>query len=77
MSIKKISTYFAVLLSASFSLDAFAAETTTYIYDAKGRVIKVVHTGSINNNIQTCYKIDKADNRTNVTANVGSLPSCP
>ena len=54
-----------------------AAETVTYTYDARGRVIKVVHTGSVNNNTQACYKYDKADNRTNVKVDVGSLPACP
>lgn len=46
---------------------AVAAETITYTYDAAGRLIKVVHTGTVNNNEQTVYTLDKADNRTNVT----------
>ncbi len=56
---------------------ASATETITYTYDARGRVIKVVHTGTVNNNTQACYKYDKADNRTNVKVDVGSLPACP
>ena len=56
---------------------ALATETITYTYDARGRLIKVVHTGSVNNNNQTCYKLDKADNRTNVKTTVGSTPTCP
>jgi YD repeat-containing protein len=56
---------------------AMATETITYTYDARGRLVKVVHTGTVNNNNQACYKYDKADNRTNVQANVGSLPACP
>ena len=43
-----------------------AAETITYTYDAKGRLVKVVHTGTVNNNLTTTYGHDKADNRTNV-----------
>ena len=39
--------------------------------------MKVVHTGTVNNNTQACYKYDKADNRTNVKVDVGSLPACP
>ncbi|HEU4962158.1 MAG TPA: hypothetical protein VFT56_17350 [Sphingomonas sp.] len=39
----------------------------TYTYDAKGRLVKVVHTGTVNNNLTTTYSHDKADNRTNVT----------
>jgi len=43
-----------------------ATETITYTYDARGRLIKVVHTGTVNNNVQTTYSHDAADNRTNV-----------
>jgi YD repeat-containing protein len=42
---------------------AYAAETITYSYDARGRLVKVTHTGSINNNVVTNYTYDKADNR--------------
>ena len=45
---------------------AHAGETITYTYDAKGRLVKVVHTGTVNSNVQTTYIHDKADNRTNV-----------
>jgi hypothetical protein len=43
-----------------------AAETITYTYDAKGRLTKVVRTGTVNNNVQTDYSHDKANNRTTV-----------
>lgn len=46
---------------------AQAGETITYTYDAKGRLVKVVHTGTVNNNVQTTYTHDKADNRKNTT----------
>jgi len=59
------------------SSGALATETITYTYDARGRLVKVVHTGTVNNNNQACYKYDKADNRSNVQVNVGSLPACP
>ena len=45
---------------------AYASETITYTYDARGRLVKVVRTGSVNNNVSAEYKYDKADNRTNV-----------
>ena len=45
---------------------AIASETITYSYDNRGRLVKVVHNGSVNNNVQTNYSYDKADNRTNV-----------
>ncbi|MES2450157.1 MAG: hypothetical protein V4610_06280 [Pseudomonadota bacterium] len=43
-----------------------AAETITYTYDAKGRLTKVVHSGTVNNGTTVEYTHDKADNRTNV-----------
>ena len=46
---------------------AYAAETITYTYDARGRLVRVSHSGSVNNNVVTNYTIDKADNRTNKT----------
>ena len=66
-----------VLTALLGSVPALADETITYTYDARGRLVKVVHTGTVNNNNQACYKYDKADNRTNVQVNVGSLPACP
>jgi YD repeat-containing protein len=46
------------------STSANAAETITYTYDAKGRLVKVVRTGTVNNNVTVDYEHDKADNRT-------------
>lgn len=43
---------------------ALAAETITYGYDARGRLVKVKRTGSVNGNASTNYTYDKADNRT-------------
>jgi hypothetical protein len=45
---------------------AMASETITYSYDSRGRLVKVVRSGSVNNNVQAEYKYDKADNRTSV-----------
>lgn len=45
---------------------ANASETITYTYDAKGRLIKVERSGTVNNGVKTEYMHDKADNRTNV-----------
>ena len=55
---------------------AQAGETITYTYDAKGRLVKVVHTGTVNNNVQTTYTHDKADNRKNTTT-TGSPNATP
>ncbi len=46
---------------------AYASETTTYTYDPRGRLVKVEHSGTVNDGIVTQYGLDKADNRTNVT----------
>jgi YD repeat-containing protein len=46
---------------------AFAAETQTYTYDARGRLITVAHSGGPSAGATTAYTIDKADNRTNKT----------
>ena len=48
---------------------ASASETLTYSYDARGRLVRVQHNGSVNANVVTNYSYDKADNRTlkNVT----------
>ena len=45
---------------------AYAGETITYSYDARGRLVKVARTGTVNNNVTANYSYDKADNRTNV-----------
>ncbi len=57
----------APALALVFALPAHAGETVTYSYDAKGRLVKVVHTGTVNNGVQTTYTHDKADNRKNTT----------
>ena len=54
-----------LVLSLLLSTAADAAETITYTYDARGRLVKVERTGTVNNNVTTNYTIDKADNRTN------------
>jgi hypothetical protein len=61
------------LAAVAIPAAAQATETVTYTYDAKGRVVKVVHTGTVNNNLTTTYGQDKADNRTNVTT-TGAAP---
>jgi len=63
-----------VLLVAGASA-AMAAEAITYSYDARGRLVKVVRSGTVNNNVSANYSYDKADNRTNV--NVVSPNSPP
>lgn len=54
------------ILLVSCSTAAMSAETTTYTYDAKGRLVQVVKSGGPNNGTTTTYNHDKADNRTRV-----------
>jgi hypothetical protein len=58
---------FALAVAASAAAAAaMASETVTYTYDARGRLVKVVRSGTVNNNVSAEYKYDKGDNRTNV-----------
>ena len=56
---------------------ALAAETIVYTYDAKGRLVKVERSGTVNNNVTANYSHDKADNRTNVTVTGSPNPPPP
>lgn len=56
----------ALAYLATAAKPAIAAETITYTYDAKGRVVKVVRTGTVNNNVTYDYNFDRANNRTKV-----------
>lgn len=55
-----------VMLLTSSSAMALAVETNTFTYDAKGRLTKVVKTGSVNNGVTVEVAHDKADNRTKI-----------
>lgn len=46
---------------------SMASENIKYVYDARGRLVRVERTGTVNNNVKTNYGLDKAGNRTNVT----------
>lgn len=61
----------ATVLGLAVISPSRADENITYTYDLRGRLIKVVRSGSINNGVQTTYVYDKADNRTAVTLGAG------
>lgn len=42
---------------------ASAHETKTYKYDARGRLVEVKSTGTVNDDTKTAYEHDKANNR--------------
>lgn len=48
------------------AVPGLAAETITYTYDAKGRLVAVVHSGTVNNGVNVTYQHDHADNRNRV-----------
>lgn len=52
--------------SVAMTAPISAAETITYTYDARGRLVKVERAGSVNNNVKTEYERDKANNRKKV-----------
>ena len=56
---------------------ASAAETITYVYDARGRLVQVVRTGTVHNGVTTTYQIDKADNRLGKTTTGSPNPPPP
>lgn len=67
--------YLGTAIALIACVPANAAETQKYRYDAKGRLIKVERTGTVNNGVTTEYTHDKADNRTRLKT-IGS-PNAP
>jgi RHS repeat-associated protein len=59
------------------TFSATASETLTYTYDARGRLVKVARSGTVNNGVSACYAYDKADNRSNVTVATSSDCATP
>jgi YD repeat-containing protein len=69
---------FAVLITLLLvGAAAYAAETITYTNYARGRLVQVNRTGTVNNNVVTNYTYDKADNRTNKTTTGSPNPPSP
>lgn len=62
-----------LLLALLVATPASAAETITYVYDARGRVVQVSRSGTINDGVQTDYRYDRADNRTRASAGVATF----
>jgi hypothetical protein len=67
-----------ILLAAvcGFGSATFAAETVTYTYDAKGRLVKVERSGGVNNGVKAEYTHDRANNRRNLKV-TGSSNQAP
>jgi len=73
----RISILLAGAAIAAASAAAIAAETVVYKYDARGRLVKVERSGTVNNNVVTNYTFDKADNRTAKTITGSPNPPPP
>ena len=74
--IRALARILALSLSAMPSLAA-ATETITYTYDARGRLVQVARSGTVNNGVTTTYTIDKAQNRTAKTTTGSPNPPPP
>lgn len=61
------------LAAALAASAAVASETITYSYDARGRLVAVARSGTVNNGDTASYSYDKADNRTNVTVTTSGV----
>lgn len=59
-------TLSSIIAATLATNSAAAAETQTYTYDAKGRLVKVERSGTVNNGVKTEYIYDKNDNRAKV-----------
>ena len=56
---------------------ANASETIAFSYDARGRLVQVARTGTINNGVTTTYAYDKAHNRVTKTTTGSPNPGPP
>ena len=68
---------FLALALVSVASAGYATEIINYVYDARGRLIQVVRTGTVNNGVTTNYSLDKSDNRTNKTTTGSPNPPPP
>ena len=67
----------ALLAAAGLAAPAAAAETITYSYDARGRLVQVARAGTVNNGVTTTHQYDKADNRVSKTTTGSPNPPPP
>jgi YD repeat-containing protein len=62
----RIAAFALAAASLAVTAAALASETITYTYDARGRLVRVERSGTVNNGVRAEYVYDKGDNRTNV-----------
>jgi YD repeat-containing protein len=73
----KLVFYLGSAMALMTASSAQSAETISCKYDAKGRLIEVKRTGTVNNNVQTNYTHDKANNRKTVVMTGSGNPTPP
>lgn len=73
---KRITTITAMLALGAGGA-APAAETITYSYDAKGRLVKAERSGTVNAGVRTEFEHDKANNRRRVKTTGSPNPPPP
>jgi hypothetical protein len=66
-----------ILLLAPSTSAVSSAETTTNSYDVQDRIVKATHSGGVIKNVRACYKINQADDRTNVMVTISMLALTP
>lgn len=69
--------YMGTALALIASTATYATESQKYRYDAKGRLIKVERTGTVNNGVTTEYTNDAAHNRTRLKTTGSPNPPPP
>lgn len=62
-------------LACALPMQATHAETVTYTYDARGRLIQAAHAQGPNDGVIVQYAYDAADNRTSASASVAGSSS--
>lgn len=67
MTMRVAKNVISVAVMALLPTAALSEEIISYSYDAKGRLISVNHSGTVNDGLKAAYTLDKVSNRTNVT----------
>jgi hypothetical protein len=71
--VTRIEKFLLAVTGLGVTAAAVASETITYSYDSRGRLTKVVRSGTVNNNVAANYSYDDADMVTSVCAWNGGL----
>lgn len=70
-----ISRALLTLLATGLAVPVSAAETRTFTYDARGRLVNATSSGTVNNGRSTTYCYDNADNRSKYVSDTSGAPA--